>query len=255
MGWNISHVSTKKESEPSPCLQLPTRVPAWLCWSQSRILGWLQDSLCWCGAWTLAESWGSSSFPSESCSWAVRWALRNLRLTHWVLPGVQFWWESPGHVNKLIKKQLPLPASGGIPIMYCQTNVSSVYRHISGCQALFSAAVAVQTRGWHRNFVILPPVFWPTYIPNPYSFSSLPINTIFLVGWVWESQKATQILFGVAYSTCRSANWILVPALCWRSLPVDLPAIFWLMNEKPEVLLAVSVLGCLCWQKLLHPGC
>lgn len=172
--------------------------------------------------------------------------------------------------TSLSRNSFPFLHQEASQAMFCQTNVSSVYRHISGCQALFSEAVAVQTGGWHRNFAILPPVFWPTDISNPYNFSSLPINTIFLVGWVWETQKATQILFAVAYSTCRSANRILVPGLCWRSLPADLPAMFWLMNEKtrgfvscvsPWVPLLAEVttswlLGSdLCYCILWHPNC
>lgn len=157
MGWNISHVSMKESQSllhaQSSLHELQSGFagqsqgrPAW-----SPGLHWLQDSQCWCGAWTLVQSWGSyysHQNPALEQSDEL-WGIQG-RLTE-SLQELSFSGKAQAMSASLSRNSFPLMHQEASQTMHCQTSESSVYRH-SRCQALFSEAVAVQTGGWQKFY-------------------------------------------------------------------------------------------------------
>lgn len=168
MGWGISHVSMGKSQGllcPCSCLGLGWIQSQWEVnlvpphWADCRMSG--ADL----GAWSLAGSGRMRDISSKTCSWAVRWALKNLGLTHWVFPAVQFWWESPGPVNKLIKKQLFTPALGDTRNNVLQSWPKvCLQTHQQMPSLVYKSWVAVQTGGWQKFYHSVTSVFTDRYI-------------------------------------------------------------------------------------------
>lgn len=135
-------------------------------------LGWLQDCCCWCGCMN------SVTFLELKVFLAC---LKTLLLTgqelwtNWIFPGIQFWWEIPGPVNNLIKKQRDHKQCIAKPMraLFIDTSADS--------KCCFKSWATMQRGGWQRHFIIHSLVcFYWLRLSNSCSVSVPPINTNFL---------------------------------------------------------------------------